>query len=235
MKTTDEITRQQQLDRLDRLEAEVAELMTLARQLAARYGAEAEGTTGVEVFGMTATEATTPKAPSLAFQIEDGIHKAGHLAGNAVDQMFQNLADAGWRWEGVPGDDHPMPVHADLGERLEYKASMAIREQLSNAVLAFWLDLRRTCQVEFGSQESIGTLVEQLAGVAASLVFDAGQLPPATMHNEPSKDVDSTDTLTSAEVAALRAEVAELRRQVDAALASVRSLPRPAQNDEVSG
>lgn len=127
---------------------------------------------------MTNPSTTDPATYTLAFQIEDGIHKAGTSAGNAVDQMFQNLADAGWRWEGVPGDDHPMPVHADLGERLEYQASLVIREQLSNAVLAFWLDLRRACQVEFGSQESIGTLLEQLAGVVASLVFDAGQLPP---------------------------------------------------------
>ena len=48
MKTTDEITRQQH-ERLDRLEAEVAELKALARQLAARYGAKAEDTTGAEV------------------------------------------------------------------------------------------------------------------------------------------------------------------------------------------
>ena len=127
---------------------------------------------------------------SLAFQIEQQIHAIGDQARIAVDQMFQQLAEAGWYWRSRYDED-TMPVHVDIGERLEYQAGLVIGEQLSNAILAYWVHLRRGSQVEWGTEESLGTLFSGLAGIVAELIFrampdpDLGELVgPAAMSAE---------------------------------------------------
>ena len=105
---------------------------------------------------------------SLAFQIEQQIHAIGDQARIAVDQMFQQLAEAGWYWRSRYDED-TMPVHVDIGERLEYQAGLVIGEQLSNAILAYWVHLRRGSQVEWGTEESLGTLFSGLAGIGGGI------------------------------------------------------------------
>ena len=68
---------------------------------------------------------------SLAFQIEQQIHAIGDQTRTAVDQMFQQLAEADWHWR-FRNSEATMPVHLDIGECLDFKAGLVIESRSSS-------------------------------------------------------------------------------------------------------
>ncbi|MDA3037914.1 MAG: hypothetical protein O3C27_00035 [Actinomycetota bacterium] len=113
-----------------------------------------------------------PRSVTLGLEIEQQVNEVGLRAGAAIDEVFRRVAEDGWHFQSRHGGG-PEDIHTYVGQRLEYQASTVIRDQVSNAILSLWVHLRRNCQLEWGSEESLGELFNCLTGIVAELFFQA--------------------------------------------------------------
>lgn len=129
----------------------------------------------------TAREITPPLPPSriLSFDIEQKLSAIDAHAGEAADQVFPSLEAARWHYDYSPSYNEPFGE--SIGGRLEWMAGLAVQEQLSKAVLAFWLHQRRACEHECGIEESIGGLFSGLSYIVSGLISDALEGPGGSL------------------------------------------------------
>lgn len=121
----------------------------------------------------TNNESMPPLPPSrtLALHMEQKFYDLGDVARKAVDEVFLGLQADGWHYDYGPS--YSEPISETIENRLEWMAGQAIQEQLSKAVLAFWIQQRRVSQHECEIEESIGCLFSGLAFVVSGLIGDA--------------------------------------------------------------
>jgi hypothetical protein len=101
------------------------------------------------------TDEVTPPLPlsrTLSLDIDQKLNDIGAQASKAADQVFERLQADGWHYDYGP--NYTEPIGETIGGRLEWMAGRAIQEQLSKAVLGFWIHQRRACEHECGSRRA---------------------------------------------------------------------------------
>lgn len=134
-----------------------------------------------------------PPSRRLAFNIDRQLVEIGMRASEAADQVFQRLEADGWHYDYGP--EYSEPFSQSIGERLEHMAGQAIYEELSNAVLAYWLQQRRACQVECTTEESIGGLFTGLAAVVGELIHRALNKTGATLVTPTTEQTEASEVV----------------------------------------